>query len=128
MSRLSLLAASGFHAEDAILIVVIAVLLAGSGVLAMAETSLVRMNRIKAKSLVDEKKRGARQLARRDLGEEEKRWWQHQRAYGLCQAVRLASEQEELSYIADRLETPGGIRALRRIIRNSFPKEYRAAS
>ena len=39
-------------------------LLAGSGVLAMAETSLVRMNRIKAKSLVDEKKRGARQLAR----------------------------------------------------------------
>ena len=61
---LTLLAASGFHAEDAILIVVIAVLLAGSGVLAMAETSLVRMNRIKAKSLVDEKKRGARQLAR----------------------------------------------------------------
>ncbi len=60
----TLLAASGFHAEDAILIVVIAILLAGSGVLAMAETSLVRMNRIKAKALVDEKKRGARQLAR----------------------------------------------------------------
>ena len=60
----TLLAASGFHAEDAILVVVIAILLAGSGVLAMAETSLVRMNRIKAKSLVDEKKRGARQLAR----------------------------------------------------------------
>ncbi len=60
----TLLAASGFHAEDAALIVVIIVLLAGSGVLAMAETSLVRMTRIKAKSLVDEKKRGARQLAR----------------------------------------------------------------
>jgi len=30
----------------------------------MAETSLVRMTRIKAKSLVDQKKRGARQLAR----------------------------------------------------------------
>jgi putative hemolysin len=59
-----LLGASGFHAEDAILLVVIALLLAASGVLAMAETSLVRMNRIKAKSLVDEKKRGARQLAR----------------------------------------------------------------
>jgi putative hemolysin len=59
----TLLAASGFHAVDAILIVVIAVLLAGSGVLAMAETSLVRMSRIKAKSLVDEKRRGARQLA-----------------------------------------------------------------
>ena len=64
MSVVTLLAASGFHAEDAVLIVVIAVLLAASGVLAMAETSLVRMNRIKAKSLVDEKKRGARQLAR----------------------------------------------------------------
>ncbi len=59
-----LLAASGFHAEDAILIVVIAALLAASGVLAMAETSLVRMTRIKAKSLIDENKRGARQLAR----------------------------------------------------------------
>ena len=54
----------GFHAEDAALIVVIVVLLAASGVLAMAETSLVRMNRIKAKSLVDERKRGARTLAR----------------------------------------------------------------
>ncbi len=60
----TLLAASGFHLEDGLLIVIIAVLLAASGVLAMAETSLVRMNRIKAKSLVDEKKRGARQLAR----------------------------------------------------------------
>jgi putative hemolysin len=61
---LILLGTSGFHTEDAILVVVIALLLAASGVLAMAETSLVRMNRIKAKSLVDEKKRGARQLAR----------------------------------------------------------------
>jgi CBS domain containing-hemolysin-like protein len=58
------LLATTFGAEDVILIVVIAVLLAGSGVLAMAETSLVRMSRIKAKSLVDEKRRGARQLAR----------------------------------------------------------------
>src|SRR4029077_857998 len=58
------LLAATFGAEDVILIVVIAVLLAGSGVLAMAETSLVRMSRIKAKSLIDEKRRGARQLAR----------------------------------------------------------------
>ena len=55
---------SGFHTEDLILILVIAVLLAASGVLAMAETSLVRMSRIKAKTLVDQKKRGARQLFR----------------------------------------------------------------
>ena len=56
--------ATSFGAEDAIMIVVIALLLAGSGVLAMAETSLVGMSKIKAKSLVDEKRRGARQLAR----------------------------------------------------------------
>jgi CBS domain containing-hemolysin-like protein len=59
-----LLATSSFGVEDAVMIVVIAVLLAGSGVLAMAETSLVRMSKVKAKSLVDEKRRGARQLAR----------------------------------------------------------------
>ena len=58
------LLATSFGPEDVVFIVVIAVLLAGSGVLAMAETSLVRMSKIKAKSLVDEKRRGARQLAR----------------------------------------------------------------
>ncbi len=60
----SLLAVAGFHTLDGILIVVIVVLLAASGVLAMSETSLVRMNKIKAKALVDEHRRGARQLAR----------------------------------------------------------------
>ena len=68
------------------------------------------------------------QMARRDLSDEEKRWWKHQRTYGLCQAVRLATELKELQYIADCLETPGGTRKLKGIIRNSFPKEYRAAS
>lgn len=67
------------------------------------------------------------QMARRDLSEEEKRWWAHQRTYGLSQAVRMASEQNELEYIADCLETPGGTRKLKRLIRNSFAKEYRAA-
>ncbi len=38
-----------------------------------------------------------RQLARRIWAGEKRRWWRHQRTYGLCQAVRLASEQEELS-------------------------------
>ncbi|HEX4161640.1 MAG TPA: hemolysin family protein [Acidimicrobiales bacterium] len=63
MSVVPLLATT-FGIDDVIFIVVIAVLLAGSGVLAMAETSLVRMSKVKAKSLVDEKRRGARQLAR----------------------------------------------------------------
>ena len=60
------------------------------------------------------------------LSDEEKRWWRHQRTHGLCQAVRLASEQAELKYLADRLETPGGIAKLKRLIRNSFATEYRA--
>jgi hypothetical protein len=68
------------------------------------------------------------QLARRDVCEEEKRWWQQQRTYGLRQAVRSASEQNDLKYIAACLETPGGTRKLKRLIRNSFPKEYRVAS
>jgi CBS domain containing-hemolysin-like protein len=58
------IATAGFHTEDIVLIIVIVVLLAASGLLALAETSLVRMNRIKAKAMVDEKRRGARQLAR----------------------------------------------------------------
>ena len=66
-------------------------------------------------------------MLRRATSDEEKRWWEDQRTYGLCQAVRLASEQNELQFIADRLETPGGRCPLKRIIRNSFPKEYRAA-
>jgi CBS domain containing-hemolysin-like protein len=59
-----MIAATGFHTEDGVLVVVIVVLLAVSGLLALAETSLVRMNRIKAKAMVDERRRGARQLAR----------------------------------------------------------------
>jgi hypothetical protein len=70
----------------------------------------------------------AQQLRRRDLSAEVKRWWEHQRTYGLCQAVRLASEQTELKYLAERLATPGGIRKLKQILRDSFPKKYRAAS
>jgi CBS domain containing-hemolysin-like protein len=59
-----MIAVTGFHSEDVILVIVIVVLLVASGMLALAETSLVRMNRIKAKAMVDEKRRGARQLAR----------------------------------------------------------------
>jgi hypothetical protein len=69
----------------------------------------------------------ARQLARSTLTEEERNWWRQQRTHGLCQAVQLASEQNELMYVAERLETDGGIRKLKRLIRNSFTKEYRAA-
>ena len=68
-----------------------------------------------------------RQLARRSLTDKEKRWWRCQRTHGLCQAVRLGSQRSELRYLADRLETPGGIRKLERLLRNGFATEYRAA-
>ncbi len=69
----------------------------------------------------------AQQLQRRGISEQERRWWRQQRTHGLCQAVRLASEENELKYMAERLKTDGGIRKLKRLIRNSFPREYRAA-
>ena len=67
------------------------------------------------------------QLSNRRLTEEQKRWWRHQRTHGLRKAVCLANQQAELRYIADRLETPGGIAKLKRELRNSFPQESRAA-
>jgi hypothetical protein len=68
----------------------------------------------------------ARQLNRRGLTEEQSRWWRQQRLHGLCQAVKLASDQEELKYISARLKTKGGIHKLKRLISNSFAPEYRA--
>jgi len=68
----------------------------------------------------------ARQLARRGQSPKERTWWSRQRTHGLCQAVRLASEQAELKYIAERLKTPGGTHKLQRALSNSFPSEYRA--
>jgi putative hemolysin len=56
------IAEAGFRPVDWLLIAVIVVLLAVSGLLALAETSLVRTSRVKAKSLLDEGRRGARQL------------------------------------------------------------------
>jgi magnesium and cobalt exporter, CNNM family len=58
------LATSRFESTDWILIVVIVVLLVASAGLALAETSLVRVSRVKALSLLEEKRRGAKQLAR----------------------------------------------------------------
>jgi putative hemolysin len=50
---------TGLRGSDIVLIVVIVLLLVASSVLALAETSLTRMNRIKAKPLADEGRRGA---------------------------------------------------------------------
>ncbi|MGP8058772.1 MAG: hemolysin family protein [Acidimicrobiales bacterium] len=57
-------ATTGFRGVDWLLIAVIVVLLGLSGFLALSETSLVRTSRVKAKALLDDNRRGARQLVR----------------------------------------------------------------
>jgi hypothetical protein len=69
----------------------------------------------------------ARQLQRRDLPEEKKKWWRWQRTHGLCLAVRQAAEQADLDEIARRLETPTGLQRLRRLLKRAAPKESHAA-
>jgi putative hemolysin len=59
-----LLAAGSFTTGDAALLVVVIVLLAASALLALAETSLVRMSRAKALALVEDGRRGAKDLFR----------------------------------------------------------------
>jgi hypothetical protein len=68
----------------------------------------------------------AEQLARRKITPEEHKWWRHQRTHGLCQAIRYASQEAELKYLSERLETPGGIAKLKRLLRNGFAPEYRS--
>jgi len=68
----------------------------------------------------------ARQLQRRDLSEEKKKWWGWQRTHGLCMAVRQAAEQADLEEIAERLKTPTGLQRLRRILNRALPKEAAA--
>ena len=70
----------------------------------------------------------ARQIACRDLPKKEKRWWERQRTHGLCQAIRQQAERAELQYIAERLQTQGGIRRLQRELEHACPAERRPAA
>jgi putative hemolysin len=64
MRAVPLLATGTFRAVDIVAIVVVVVLLVASAVLALAETSLVRMSRAKALGLADDGRRGSRILVR----------------------------------------------------------------
>ena len=59
-----LIATGSVTAGDLVLLVVVLALLAASALLALAETSLVRMSRAKAMALVDDGRRGAKVLVR----------------------------------------------------------------
>jgi len=68
------------------------------------------------------------QLAQRNLSEAERTWWQRQRTHGLCQAIRQRSQQADLDFIAERLQTDGGTRKLKRLVTQSIPREYQCRS
>jgi len=70
----------------------------------------------------------ARQLARSDVPKEEKERWRRQRTYGLCMAMRQAVDRADLEYLAKAVQTPGGVRRLRRKLGKVTQTEYRTAA
>ena len=70
----------------------------------------------------------AEKLARRDLSKEAKKWWRWQRSHGLRIAVRQETEEKELDRIANYTKTKGGIRKLKKILRDARPLEQRQAA
>jgi Transposase DDE domain len=69
----------------------------------------------------------ARKVKQKSLKKKEREWWQAQRTYGLALAVRQEAEQRELKLLAEKIETPRGRKVLAKKLRESHPKEYRAA-
>jgi hypothetical protein len=69
----------------------------------------------------------AKQLSRRGLSKEAKRWWSSQRTHGLCQAVAQEAEGKELTRLADWSHTPTGLKKLKRLVRAARPAEYQIA-
>jgi Transposase DDE domain len=58
---------------------------------------------------------------------QERARWQWQRSHGLCEAVRQDVEWEDLQWLRELLERPGGAEAVRDLLRQAVPKEYRKA-
>ena len=69
----------------------------------------------------------AKQLTRRGITPEVKRWWTRQRLHGLCEAICQQAERSELKFLSDRLKTSGGIAKLKRLLQYGSPSECRIA-
>ena len=69
----------------------------------------------------------ARQVKRAGLTPEQRERWRRQRTHGLCVILRRQTEETDLDYIARALKTPGGIRRLRRQLKEATQAEYRVA-
>ena len=72
--------------------------------------------------------RRARALRQRDLSDTKRRFWESQRTYGGCQAIRQYAEEHDLTKLDAWLRTPTGRRKLRRALRQARPPEYRASA
>jgi hypothetical protein len=70
----------------------------------------------------------ATRLADRRLSVERRQWWRTQRLHGLCAAFRQECQGRELKFLAERLNTAGGIQRLKRLIAAATPREFRAAA
>lgn len=67
-------------------------------------------------------------LRRRCLSEADCKWWQAQRTFGLCSAVRQRIVETELKTLQRRIQTPHGIKVLRKVLRAALPPENRKAA
>lgn len=67
----------------------------------------------------------AQRLTNRRSSASVRDWWSRQRLHGLVTAFHQDCQQQELKYLAQRLNTPGGTAKLRRLLSHALPKEYR---
>lgn len=58
---------------------------------------------------------------------QERARWQWQRSHGLCEAVRQDVEWADLQVLLEMAAQPGGLDAVRDLLRQAVPKEYRKA-
>jgi DDE family transposase len=68
-----------------------------------------------------------RQLRQGDRSADQRRWWQWQRTYGLCLAVRQAADDRDLTHLFRWSGTKTGRKKLRKCLRAALPRECREA-
>jgi hypothetical protein len=66
-----------------------------------------------------------RTLRKRGLSAKEQAWWQSQRTYGLCRAVRQQAEDKELVELHRLMSTKTGRKQLKTTLREALPLEVR---
>ena len=68
----------------------------------------------------------AEKLKQKSLKKKEREWWQAQRTYGWPWPC-VRKPNSELKLLAEKMETPAGRKVLAKQLRQSHPKEDRAA-